>query len=83
VTDKIKVTCEDGDAVKAVVDALEKASGQKLGKPHKVDRWYDRHSRNWIIQLKDEKDWEIECQYTGDKQSALLIENEYKKEYNL
>jgi len=36
-----------------------------------VDRWYDPRSRNWIIQLKDENDYEVGSDVVGCKSDAL------------
>ena len=37
-----------------------------------IDRWYDRHSRNWIIQLKDDQSNEMApAIYVYDKKTAM------------
>ncbi len=35
-----------------------------------VETWYDRQSRNWITQLKDQNNNEIESAYSGSKDGA-------------
>lgn len=52
--------------------------------PYKVDRWYDRHTKSWVVQLKDEDGNQIgNATYLGLKHQAITEENRMKKEYNL
>lgn len=51
--------------------------------PHHVDMWYDRHSRNWIVQLKDVYDNQIrEAEYSHKKETALKNKLELQKQCN-
>ena len=46
-----------------------------------VDRWYDRHSRNWVVQKMDADGNQIgNAEYVYSKREAILIEVEWKKE---
>ncbi|MDF2588193.1 MAG: hypothetical protein K0S41_2034 [Anaerocolumna sp.] len=53
--------------------------------PHHVDIWYDRHSRNWVVQLMDKYGNQITsgANYVYSKPEALNIKKQYEKEYNL
>jgi len=52
--------------------------------PFKVDRWYDRHTKSWVVQLKDEDGNQIgNATYLGVKQQAITEENRMKIEHNL
>ena len=52
--------------------------------PETIDKWYDRKTRSWVIQIKNKEGFQLgEAQYFGTKQEA---ENEYKRlkaAYNL
>ena len=51
--------------------------------PHKVDKWYDKYTRNWIIQVLDIEGNEIECSYAGNKKSAEYDVKLFKEKYKL
>lgn len=52
--------------------------------PAKIEKWYDRKTRSWIVQTKNKNGDQLgNAEYFGTKQEA---ENEYKrlkKELNL
>lgn len=53
-------------------------------KPYKVDRWYDRRTRSWVIQLKDKEGNQIgNAIYVASKGEALQQEKEWKEEYQI
>lgn len=49
----------------------------------KIVYWYDRHTRNWIVQVKDENGYEMDYSYSGNKISRDFEIECFKKEYNL
>jgi len=52
--------------------------------PTKVDSWYDRRTRSWIVQLMDEEGNQIgDAYYTGIKEDAIREEKELKERYNI
>jgi hypothetical protein len=45
--------------------------------PAKIEKWYDRHTRSWVIQIKNKTNDQIgNAEYFGTKEGA---ENEYKR----
>lgn len=53
-------------------------------KPSKVDMWYDRHERSWVVQLKDQEENQIgEATYVYSKPEALSQVEYLKKTYGL
>lgn len=42
-----------------------------------IENWYDRHTRNWITQLKDADLNELECTYSGNENASLLAYGDY------
>ncbi len=47
----------------------------------KVERWYDRNTRSWVIQLLDDQGNQVgNAVYVGNKHDALYEENLMKKE---
>ena len=51
-------------------------------KVHHVDKWYDRHTRSWIIQLMDESDNQIgDAMYYGNRADADEAYTRLIKEY--
>jgi len=49
-----------------------------------IDMWYDRHSRNWVIQRKDNEGNQIgTADYVYTKLEAQTIKEQYQSEYNL
>lgn len=53
-------------------------------KPSKIDMWYDRSQRSWIVQLKDQEDNQIgEAAYVHSKTEAKKQVNDWKKEFGL
>ena len=52
--------------------------------PYKVERWYSRSVRSWVVQLKDKYGNQIgNAHYDGDKDGAIIEEKRLKKEYDL
>jgi hypothetical protein len=52
--------------------------------PSKVERWYDRHTRSWVVQLKDDEGNQIDdAIYVASKPEAIRQENEWKKVYKI
>lgn len=53
-------------------------------RPVKVERWYDRRSRNWIVQLLDEDGNQIgDAYYCYTKKEASDEEKRLKEKYSL
>ena len=51
---------------------FENFSGQSIGKPTKVKRWYDRHVRSWVLQVTDDNGFQIgQAVYVGTKGEAI------------
>jgi len=49
-----------------------------------LDKWYDRHTRSWIIQLKDDNDYQIgDAIYCGNKDESIILYNDLLKEYGV
>ena len=47
-----------------------------------VDKWYDRYSRSWIVQLKDESGNQVgDAMYFGNRESAEKEYSHLIKEY--
>lgn len=45
----------------------------------KTDRWYDRHSRSWVVQAKDALDNQVgEAIYVYTKREAVAEERQMK-----
>ena len=66
------------------IEKQEKEKLEDLYIPHHIDRWYNRHQRLWVVQLKDRYDNQIKDSiYVHGKQEAINIEKELKKENNL
>lgn len=52
--------------------------------PTTVDRWYDRRTSSWIVQLKDREGNQIgQAVYVGTRREAEKQEADWKKEYNI
>lgn len=34
---------------------------------YRIEYWYNRHTRDWVIQVFDNNDIQRECQYCADK----------------
>ena len=58
----------------------EESSSEHI--PTKVVYWYDKISKNWITQVLDEKGYEIESEYSGNKEDAIFTCKQFSKEYN-
>ncbi len=57
---------------------------EKEATPVKVDRWYDRRTRSWVVQLKDAEDNQVEqAQYFGSKREAVDEESLLKERYDI
>lgn len=66
------------------LEELEKEKPRELNIPHHIDRWYDRHERSWVVQLKDKFDNQIgEAIYVYSKEKAIIEENKLREEYKL
>ena len=56
-----------------------------MSNPTRVDMWYDRNTRSWVVQLKDERDDQIgDAVYVATKPEAerekRLMEHGIKRE---
>ena len=50
---------------------LPKLERSAAGKPTRVDMWYDRNTKSWVVQLKDERDDQIgDAVYVATKTEA-------------
>lgn len=50
----------------------------------KIDRWYDRQSRSWVVQRLDIEGNQVgDAYYSGTKLGAIMIEKDWKIENNL
>ncbi len=62
----------------------EKERPEGLYIPHHTDRWYNRHEKMWVVQLKDKYENQIEgAVYVHSKQEAINAENRFKEEFKL
>jgi hypothetical protein len=62
------------------IEELEAGRLEGLYIPHHTCRWYDRHLRFWIVQLKDRYDNQIdEAVYVYSKQEAINAEKRLKE----
>lgn len=49
-----------------------------------IDAWYDRHTRDYVIQLKNADGYQVgDAIRVGDKNTKNSIVKELKAEYNL
>lgn len=49
-----------------------------------MDVWWDRHTRDWVIQLLDHNGYQVgEAQRCGNKVSRDSIVQQLKKEYQI
>ena len=56
----------------------------KVSTPKSVDKWYDRYTRSWVVQLKDQNGFQIgDAYYCGSRVEAETEENRLKGEYKL
>lgn len=52
-----------------------------MGKAVRADRWYDKRSRNWIVQAKDADDNQVgEAVYVYTKREAIDEERRINRE---
>ena len=52
--------------------------------PVKVEKWYNRSEKSWVIQLLTKDNFQIgDAIYIYSKAEAIREEEELKKEYNL
>jgi hypothetical protein len=52
--------------------------------PAKVEKWYNRQQRSWVVQLKDKYENQIgEASYVATKPEAIEEEKRLKKEHGL
>lgn len=49
---------------------------------NKIRWYYDRISRNWIIQVLDNNNYEIESEYCGNKNDVDFITDYFKNKYH-
>jgi len=53
-------------------------------KPAKIEKWYDRKTRSWVIELQNKEGFQLgNAEYVATKPEAIAEENRLKKEYNL
>lgn len=46
-----------------------------------VDKWYDRHSRSWVVQRKDADDQQVgPAHYSGTKRGADICADDWSSE---
>lgn len=52
--------------------------------PHHINMWYDRHSRNWIVQLMDIYENQIgDAIYSYSKEEAIQNKEDLQEQYNI
>jgi len=52
--------------------------------PVKIDMWYNRNERSWVVQLKDKNDFQIGAAiYVYSKKEALKQVEDWKEIYGL
>jgi hypothetical protein len=53
-------------------------------KPVRIDVWYDRQTRSWVGQLKDEDDNQVgNAEYAGRKSDLLYSISIWEKDFGL
>lgn len=52
-------------------------------KANKIRWWYDRYTRNWIIQVLDEEMNEIACEYVGNKNDIKYVVKCFSNQYGI
>ena len=64
------------------IDFLKSLTGEAV--KMKIDVWYDRYTRSWVVQLKDVSGNQIgTADYVYTKREAELIADRLKKEHNI
>lgn len=49
-----------------------------------IDAWYDRHTRDWVIQVLNKDGYDVrDCIRAGDKKAKDAIVRDLKEEYGL
>ena len=49
----------------------------------KIKSWYDRHTRSWVVQVIDELGNEVDCAYSGCKETRDADIEFFKSEYEV
>lgn len=53
-------------------------------KPATIDAWYDRHTRDWCIQILNKEGYEVQdCIRVGDKKTKDSVVKDLKKEFGI
>jgi hypothetical protein len=59
-------------------------SKSKIGKPHHVDMFWDRHSKTWVLTIKDKNGFQIgDAAYESNKKRAMELKQELEGEYKI
>lgn len=48
----------------------------------RIEYWYNRHTRDWVVQVFDNHDREQESEYCPDKAWRDSVIQDYSKKYN-
>ena len=52
--------------------------------PATIDAWYDRHTRDWCIQILNKDGYDVmDCIRVGDKESKDAVVRRLRAEYNI
>ena len=50
----------------------------------KIDAWYDRHTRDWVIQVLNKDGYDVtDCIRVGDRKTKDLVVRDLKAEYGI
>lgn len=49
---------------------------------YRIEYWYDRHTRDWVIQILDNLDREVESEYCPDKAWRDAAIEHFTEKYN-
>ena len=71
--------------MKLTVDGVDINDMPKFdAKPAKIDAWYDRHTRDYCIQILNKDGYEVrDCIRVGDKVSRDAVVRDLKEEYGI
>ena len=70
--------------IRLYVDGVEVTPTYEEKKAVAIDKWYDRHRREWVIYpVDDEGNQLVEARYGFSKAEAVEIKRELETEYDL
>ena len=50
----------------------------------KIDAWYDRHTRDWVIQILNKDGYDVtDCVRVGDKKTKDMVVSDLKAQYGI